>query len=385
MRIALISFHYAEYADNLAAALASRGHDVLLICSSRNFSDELGEERLGEAKAFSRVLLDHARHPLAIASNAWRIVQTVRRFGPDVIHLQETIKDYLMLALPWLTRFPLALTVHDPQPHSGWDSRQSRRLRVGGYRSAVRRSCDVAFVHGHRLGEAFLRDYPRYQARLFVVPHGPLGTALGEAEAVNDWEVGNVLFFGRIHAYKGLRFFVEAVERLHAEGLRIKGVIAGRGSDLENYRSRVQANEAFELLDAYVSRGKLRQLFRNANVVVLPYTDASQSGVAAMAMGFGRPIVASRVGSLPEFVLDKQTGLLVPPRDVDALAAAIRLLIEDQGAAANIARGAREACLTSFSWQRISEISIEAYKLAISLKDARHRASASRPADNGKA
>ena len=80
----------------------------------------------------------------------------------------------------------------------------------------------------------------------------------------------------------------------------------------------------------YIPDERRSQLFRQASVVVLPYVEASQSGVIPLAYSFMKPVVATTVGGLPEMVEDGRTGYLVPPRDERALADAIVRLLRDK-------------------------------------------------------
>ena len=92
--------------------------------------------------------------------------------------------------------------------------------------------------------------------------------------------------------------------------------------------------DRFIVLNEYVSDEKRAELFRRASVVVLPYIEASQSFIISIAYRFGKPVVATTVGGLPQMVDDGKTGFLVPPRDVDALADAIVRLMQNDRACA---------------------------------------------------
>jgi glycosyltransferase involved in cell wall biosynthesis len=130
-----------------------------------------------------------------------------------------------------------------------------------------------------------------------------------------------VLFFGRILPYNGLDVLLEAFRSL--DPARFHLVIAGEGE--------VPAITApnIEIDNRFVTDERLPDFFRRAHVVALPYHAASQSGVAQMAFAFGRPVVATRVGALPDIVHHEVNGLLIPSGDPAALAAALQRLAED--------------------------------------------------------
>ena len=97
----------------------------------------------------------------------------------------------------------------------------------------------------------------------------------------------------------------------------------------------------FEILDRYIPPEEISELFLESFAVILPYLDGTQSGVAAMALGFGRPVVATAVGSIPELVRNEENGLLVPPSDAVALTEAIERLLTDKDLWEQLAAGAR--------------------------------------------
>lgn len=365
LRIAFIGLHYAEYSWNLVRALAER-HDVLAIFNANNFRDELGQPPdISPSQHLELVFLPHVGTVSVVVSNAWRIVREVRRFSPDVVHCQENGKDYLMLALPWLFRYPWVLTIHDPAPHSGADTR-TRKSRYGRYLRILRESCDAAIAHGEFLRDEVERIVPGLRGRVHPVLHGPLGLdgTASEGDAPK-WEAGNLLFFGRMESYKGLEYFIAAVRQAAARGTRVRGVIAGRGADLDRHRAALDGDPLFEIHDGYIARDEVMRLFEKAQAVVLPYTDGTQSGVAALAMGCGRPVIASRVGSIPELVRDGVNGLLVPPRDAEALTSAVIALLTGTDSSLAMARAARMLAHGELSWAALSERVEVAYHAAM--------------------
>ena len=99
-------------------------------------------------------------------------------------------------------------------------------------------------------------------------------------------------------------------------------------------------------------------------VIVCPYTDASQSGVVLTAYAFGKPVVATRVGGLPEYVEDGVTGLLVPPRNPQALAEALVRLLRDPDTQRTLSQGIRHN--EALSWESIIKRTISVYEQVLS-------------------
>ena len=363
MRIALIALHFAEYATTLARALArSESHQVLLVLSQDNLRNELEDRTLLQRlPRLTTFVVPRTQNPLLIPMRALQLLRRLKSFDADVVHCQEDTRDYLALAMPFLGHVPMVLTVHDPTPHSGVDAARVERSRHGLYRLQLRRRADAFVVHGTQLMSTTTQAIPRAIGRLYAISHGPLGM-LSPLPPNRDWQIGNCLFFGRIEQYKGLIYFVEAIRILSREGLAVVGVIAGRGSELDRMKSELLSDPAFRLLDHYLTPSEVRQCFSEAQIVVAPYVDATQSGVLAYGLGFGRAMVATSVGALPDIVRHGVTGILVPPRDARALADAIRTIVLDPTVANNMAQAAAALGRGEMSWDRIAAQTLEVYK-----------------------
>ena len=189
------------------------------------------------------------------------------------------------------------------------------------------RRSDEVIVHGEQLKQVCVNDLHLPAERVHVIPHITLGNR--NAQAHVQEQPNTILFFGRIWEYKGLEYLIKAEPLITARVPDARIVIAGRGEDFDCYRAMMVHPDRFTVYNEYVSDEKRAELFQQASVVALPYTDASQSGVIPVAYTFGKPVVATTVGGLPEAVDEGETGLLVPPRDERALADAILWLLDD--------------------------------------------------------
>jgi glycosyltransferase involved in cell wall biosynthesis len=165
-----------------------------------------------------------------------------------------------------------------------------------------------------------------------------------------------ILFFGYIRPYKGLGLLIDAfaksVKHVPAK-LLIVGEFYEKREPYDQRISDLSICEHIRIVDEYVPNEEVEKYFKAADLVVLPYLSATQSGIVQTSYSFGKPVVVTDVGGLPDVVTDGQTGYVVPKNDPDALAnAVVRFFNEDEGARMtdNIRAG-----LERFSWHRCAQ------------------------------
>ncbi|NQE52738.1 Trehalose synthase, partial [ANME-1 cluster archaeon GoMg3.2] len=179
-------------------------------------------------------------------------------------------------------------------------------------------------------------------------------------------EDGNlILFFGRVYKYKGLEYLIKAEPLITKEVPEAKIVIAGTGEGFKKYENMMIHRDNFIVHSRYISYKEGAKLFQRCSLVALPYIDASQSGVIPTAYGFKKPVVVTKVGSIPEIVDDGLTGFIVPPKNPEALADAIIKLLKDEKLRKKMGENAYKKLKTDLSWDKIAEETIEVYKKAI--------------------
>jgi glycosyltransferase involved in cell wall biosynthesis len=356
MKIALISYFFGEYTILTASALAEYA-EVLLIVPS----DEValyGSALTSKVKlmTFDRPRL---RQPLRQLLTIRRIVAKIHAFKPDVIHLQQG-HLYFNFALPLLRRYPLVITVHDPQHHVG--DKESRKtpqfVMNAGYRQATR-----LIVHAERMKDALAGEGQVPRDKIDIVPH----LAIGDPDAAQDVsEVPNtVLFFGRIWAYKGLDYLIKAEPLISDVIPDVRIVIAGRGDDFGPYRELMIHPDRFVVYNDFITDEHKHQLFREASVVVLPYIEATVSGVIPTAYTLAKPVVATTVGGLPEMVDDGKTGYLVPPRDAEGIAEAVIKLLRDPEARRMMGDQAKHKIESEWSPDACARKTLKVYEAAL--------------------
>lgn len=354
-RVLLACEWFVKYTVGLAAGLVANGCPVLLL--TRDHDLEFGDEP-GAMRAFVRAELGpdvphlmlggRVRDPRHLPELR-RLRREVAAWGPEVVHVQDSLTHDVRLALaggwPW-RRY--ALTVHDPVPHPG-DLPPSRLAQAR--RRYLRRHADLLFAHSQGMA-AELRRLGDARGAVEVVPHG-----LTPVPPAPLPERPSLLFFGRITPYKGLDTLLEAMPAVWERCPEVTLTVAGAGALPELPALR---DPRVELRQGYVADSALPELFGAASVVVLPYRQASQSGVGAEAKRYGRPAIVTDVGGLPELI-DESCGRLVPPEDPAALAGAIVEVVDTPGLLPRLAAGA-VASAAEESWESVGAKTLAAYR-----------------------
>ncbi len=227
----------------------------------------------------------------------------------------------------------------------------------------VMNATDAYIVQSGAVREDLLRLDPG--ARFLEVPH-PVYNLFGErvpkAEARRrlglDPEAPVLLFFGFIRAYKGLDLLIRAMPRIRSGmgvGAQVRLLVLG-----EFYEGRdgtaalvreLGLEDTVTLFDQYVPDEEVAPYFSAADVVVLPYRSATQSGIVQIAYQFERPVICTDVGGLSEVVLDGRTGFVVPPESPELLADAVLRYYRD-GCEAGFEAAIREE-KRKYSWDRL--------------------------------
>jgi glycosyltransferase involved in cell wall biosynthesis len=166
---------------------------------------------------------------------------------------------------------------------------------------------------------------------------------------------GNIiLFFGFVRPYKGLRYLILALPEVLLQ-IRVSVLVVG-----EFWRSKEKYLELIErlglenniiIVDEYIPNEDVKSYFSMADLVVQPYVSGTGSGVIQIAFAFNKPVIATRVGSLPEIIEEGNTGYIVPPKSPKDLAKAIIRFFEERKSeefSRNI-----EIVKYKFSWDKI--------------------------------
>lgn len=364
IKVALLHFCFEDYTIELANSLVN--YVDLTIIHPEQISDVCGnvlDPRI-RVISFKKPRIRDPRNILSMHT----MMNIIKDIQPDVLHVQETNDPWYDWTLLLNKMPPLVTTIHDIFRHPGdniavFGSEYTRRIAF--YRS------QQLIVHAHQLKKILIEQFRIPQQRINVLPHGELGSLYQRrgSQNIQAREPYTLLFFGRILPYKGLKYLLEAMPLIAKCIPEVKLIIAGKGENIRQYFPNGYDEKRYEIINEFIPLEEVGNLFQRSTVTVLPYIEASQSGVAALSYGMGTLIIASEVGGLSEIVQHKKDGLLVPPRDVRALADAIICLLSDRSLQQSMQTAAIARCQQDLNWSNIAAQTAQIYHRAINMQN----------------
>jgi glycosyltransferase involved in cell wall biosynthesis len=367
----------------LAAAQRAGGHAVRVLASDRSgggvpFSDVTWAQPASPGIAAR--LTGMVRNPAARAA----LAEQLRTWRPDVVHL-HTVGLLSPTSLRELRATPTVLTVHGPElfvrssarwclpadyfragaPRTltwwGWLALQFYAVLIGPLWRRELRVVDLHLAPSRYLEALLARDFRPTR----VVPNGM--TAADPVVTQGADGRTRVVFAGRLERFKGAQVLVDAVPYLLESHPDARFVICGAGPMLAALRSQVErlgVGHAVELT-GWLDPSQVHRRIAEADIVVVPSIWPEAFGLTCIeAFAAGAPVVASSVGALPELVRPDVTGLLVPPQDARALAAALDRLISDPALRRRLGDNGR-TCAAAYGMQAHSIAVLDAYTEAV--------------------
>lgn len=309
------------------------------------------------------IWLPRMRDPRSIAV-FHRLSQTMLDDGVEVAHiLIGPAELWLGVLACFLRDIPVTSTMIVPKPNVG---ARFPFLLIWAIQKLLVFGSDVIIVNGAGQVQLVQELYGLPANRVFHVPLSVRTTAVKYSTGSVPEEPGTILFFGRADPHKGLEYLVRAqpIISRHVPYARI--LISAHGKELSRCREIIQDHSKFEIIEGFVPSDAMAVTFQRASLVAFPYLSASTSGVLLMAYSHTKPVVATRVGCLPEYIEDGVTGFLVQPGNVEELANAIVRLLSDDTLRHNMVKN-----ITQWLEERQRDIArqtVGAYEMAMRLK-----------------
>ena len=319
----------AHYTSLLCKALRKK-HDVVMISYKMQYPKFLfkKEQRDYNNRSFE---VEGTRYWINTANpvNILMTAHKIKKEKPDAVILQwwhpYFAPCYYLLSLG-LKKIPLIFTCHNVFPHE--------RFPLDRFLTKLVLKRGNGFIVQSHLDEADLLTI-NPDANYVVTPHptynafkmqGMSKSAARELLQI-DFAAPVLLFFGFVREYKGLNYLLDALPIIREQIPDISLWIVGDfDSQKEHYLNIIAKNNLqnnIRLVEGYVPDCEVEKYFAASDLVVLPYTSATQSGIVQIAYGFEKPVVVTNVGGLPDVVENGKTGYVVPSHNPDAIAEAV--------------------------------------------------------------
>jgi glycosyltransferase involved in cell wall biosynthesis len=186
-----------------------------------------------------------------------------------------------------------------------------------------------------------------------------------------------VLFFGHILRYKGLEYLLKAFKKVVKEVPTAKLIIAGEPrEDFSPYKhliSKLGIKKHLFMDLEYLPFEKVARYFSAGDVITLPYIKTYQSAVLQLAYAFGKPVIVTRTGGLPEVVEEGRSGYIIPTEDANGLAKTLVEVLSDEDKLLEMGEYAQMLAETKYSWKNITRMTLSVYQgLLDSRKPLKH-------------
>lgn len=264
----------------------------------------------------------------------YRAYRNLKASKPDIIILQWWTSSVahmhlLLKIMNALLKSKLIIEFHevvDPLEESILPIRLYSRL-MG---TILRMNLNAYIVHSTSDKLLVAQRYRIDPQKIHVIPHGlydHYGKVMANKKAKELLSIKEefvILSFGLIREYKGIPYLIKAFDSLpQSISQRSRLVIAGEiWENREQLLSQINSSryrEKITLISEYIPDEQIPVYFSSANIIVLPYTRASQSGIAHIAMSFGKPVIVSEVGGLKESMESYEGAIFVPPGNSDVI------------------------------------------------------------------
>lgn len=331
----------------------------------------------------------------------FQIARQVLRDKPAVVHLQHEINMYggpftaiffpFLLLLLRFAGTQTVVTVHSVVSGNQIDADFMRtflwppfhpliltvRLAFSFLYRSIARFAAKVIVHSRFMGSLLKEQYGVPSDKIVAIPIGVPAPRIAADEPITfdqTWASGLeekkvILYFGYIIRRKGLEYLIEAFQGIQAKYPDYVLVLAGGELDYQREYARSLREEVRQrglegriLFTSFITGDEIEKLFARCEFVVLPYTYSISSSLPlSFAMEYGKPVIATELGTLAEEVENGLTGLLVPARNSAALADAMERLITDQAFGYALGEGARKRGRQR-SWAAVAERTIQVYR-----------------------
>ena len=393
MKILMVSWEYppvvigglGRHVHHLSTALAAAGHEVVVLARRPPDTDPSTHPSTDEVAEGVRVIAAaHDPHEFTFSNDmmAWTLAMghsmvraglslkkrgSNRPWRPDVVHAHDWLVAHPAIALAQFYDVPMVSTVHATEAgrHSGWVSGAISR-QVHAVESWLVRESDSLITCSASMADEITELFGPGLAEISVICNGIDAARWPFAERRPRSGPAELLYLGRLEYEKGVHELIAALPRIRRTHPGATLTIAGEGTQLGWLVEQARKHRVLKAIRfvGHLGHAELLAVLHRADAAVLPSHYEPFGIVALEAAAAGTPLVTSNIGGLGEAVINGQTGVSCPPRDVAGLAAAVRTVLDDPDAAQRRARAARQRLTSDFDWKTVAAKTAQVYLAA---------------------
>jgi glycogen(starch) synthase len=386
MKVLMVSWEYppvvigglGRHVHHLSTALAAAGHEVVVLSRRPTGTDPSTHPSSDEINENVRVVAaaqDPHEFTFGDDMMAWTMAMghaMVRSglsldFTPDVVHAHDWLVAHPAIALAEFYDVPMVSTIHATEAgrHSGWVSGSLSR-QVHAVESWLVRESDSLITCSASMCDEITELFGPGLAETTVIRNGIDAARWPFAARKPRTGPPELLYVGRLEYEKGVHEAIAALPRIRRTHPGTTLTIAGDGTQLDWLVEQARKHRVLKAT-RFVGRldhDELLAALHRADAAVLP-SHYEPFGLAALeAAAAGTPLVTSNIGGLGEAVINGETGMSCPPRDVAQLAKAVRAVLDDPAAAQRRAHAARERLTSDFDWHTVADETAQVYLAA---------------------
>lgn len=339
-----------KFAFSMARALAADS-TVELTCSISKRVDNYGswsglvDVPLLSVRTYKSVIGAIVFLPLAFLESV-KLRRLIKRAGIEAVYSPMYSLWQSLFVGVWLPRDVLMYSsVHDWEQHDGDQSLISAIVQ-----KIERRRADTLIAYSRHVAEQISRESRKNVIELWHGVDTPAHSSLiRQIKNKNNVVVG---FFGRILPYKGLDLFEASVRTINTPDLLVRGKIFGSG---EFQFGLPDSTEFIEFNNKWATEEEIDIFFDEIDILLLPYKESSQSGVVALSLSHGVPVVTTPAGGLKDQVIASNAGLVASDFTSEAISLEILRLIKNPSLYSKFSANGLRAGSGTLSWESVSD------------------------------
>lgn len=337
----------------LSKELTKKGFEVCIFTGNRNKRFECGEYEGIMTYRFPLLTLnfpaDREKIPYRIVP-PHSFIKVLREYDPDIVHAHDHRHFTTDIAAFYceIANKPFILTVHGFFYNPGCVIRTFMKLYDETLGQLSLRTANKIIYVSKKLAEEHMRG--KLKNKIIVVPNGtPAELGTNGQKGVGDFRQRHglesddkiILAVGRLSAQKGFRYLITAYKKIMKRNGRYRLCIVGPETSYAKELERLAENTDSIVFTRSIPENELRDAYLAADLFVLSSLAEGCPITLLEAMAFGKPVVATSVGMVPEIIRNEVNGILVQPGNSDLLAEAITKVLDDDGFARNLGKNAK--------------------------------------------